>query len=369
MVHRSLVTSWRAALVLVASAIGCGGDGASPPDAAAVDAARLDAPELDAAAIDAPDLDAPSTDAPDLDAPALDAAALDARELDARELDAAEVDAALGDASVDASDDDAATGPTHLRIAAANLTSGNLQAYEAPGIRLLAGLRPDVALVQEMNYASNSDADLRSFVDQAFGPRFAYYREPGVQLPNGIVSRFPILAAGTWDDPLVGNRGFAWARIDVPGPIDLWAVSVHLLTSSPANRNGEASALVGFIQAQVPAGDYLVIGGDLNTADRSEACLTTLAAVVSVGPPHPVDQLGNQGTNASRTKPYDWVMPDPDLAPLHTASVLASSTYPTGLVLDTRVYTPLTDVAPALATDSAAPSMQHMGVVKDFALP
>ena len=48
----------------------------------------------------------------------------------------------------------------------------------------------------------------------------------------------PILDSGSWDDTLSPNRDFAWARIDVPGPHDLWAVSLHLLTSSTANSPG-----------------------------------------------------------------------------------------------------------------------------------
>jgi hypothetical protein len=38
-------------------------------------------------------------------------------------------------------------------------------------------------------------------------------------------------------------------------------------------------------------------------------------------------------------------------------------------VLDTRVYTPLAEVAPAMTGDSAAANMQHMAVVKDVIVP
>jgi hypothetical protein len=37
-------------------------------------------------------------------------------------------------------------------------------------------------------------------------------------------------------------------------------------------------------------------------------------------------------------------------------------------VFDSRVYTPLEDVAPVLRADSQATNMQHMPVVKDFLL-
>jgi hypothetical protein len=49
-------------------------------------------------------------------------------------------------------------------------------------------------------------------------------------------------------------------------------------------------------------------------------------------------------------------------------TVIGSSSFPNGLVFDSRVYTPLTDVAPIQKADSSALNMQHMPVVRDFAL-
>ncbi|MBX5481440.1 MAG: hypothetical protein IRZ16_06275 [Myxococcaceae bacterium] len=256
---------------------------------------------------------------------------------------------------------------------AANLTSGNNQSWDpGHGIRILQGLDPDVVLIQEFNYGTNDEADLRAFVDTAFGPGFYFVRESGAQIPNGVISRYPILASGVWDDPEVSNREFVWTQIDLPGPKDLWAVSLHLLTANASVRNAEAHALVGFITASVPEGDYLVIGGDFNTDTRGEACIATLDQVVVTDPalaPYPVDQNGLDGTNAKRTKPYDWVLADPDLNPLQQPVEIGSSTYPSGLVFDSRVYTPLSEVPPVLATDSGASNMQHMAVVKDFLIP
>src|SRR5688572_942624 len=92
-----------------------------------------------------------------------------------------------------------------LRLMAGNITSGTLQSYDpGHGIRIFQGTDPDVAMIQEFNYGTNSAADLRSFVDQAFGPTFSYCREAGAQIPNGVVSRYPILQCGEWDDPRVG---------------------------------------------------------------------------------------------------------------------------------------------------------------------
>ena len=69
-----------------------------------------------------------------------------------------------------------------------------------------------------------------------------YVRGTG-QIPNAVVSRYPILDGGHWADPKANNRDFAWARIDIPGPVDLWAISVHLLTSGSSKRKAEASEL------------------------------------------------------------------------------------------------------------------------------
>ncbi len=371
---RSLVL-W--ALVIATAIAGCGDNLRWTTDGAVLDGRASDGPIADAAPVDAAPVDAAPVDAAPVDAAPVDAALGDAALVDAALGDAALVDAALVDAApvdaapVDAAPVDAAlvdAGTVRVRIAAANVTSGNFQAYELPGIRILRALGPDVALVQELNYATNSDADIRSFVDQAFGTTYGYVRGAG-QIPNGVVSRYPILAGGSWVDPEVSNRGFVWARVDVPGPLDVWAVSVHFLTTSAAKRELEAIALRAFVEANVPVADYLVIAGDFNTDTRTEPCVATLAAVVSTEAPYPVDQNANSSTNANRNKPYDWILADADLDPLRVPSVIGTSSYPDGLVFDTRVFTPLAEVPPALATDSAAASMQHMAVVKDFALP
>lgn len=261
-------------------------------------------------------------------------------------------------------------GGWRLRIMAANTTTGNRQSYDpGEGLRIFQGVQPDVALIQEFNYGDNSDTAIRGFVSTAFGSGFSYYREHGAQIPNGIASRYPILASGTWTDPRVSNRGFAWARIDVPGAKDLWAISIHLLTSSAANRDKEAVALVAEINRAIPTTDYIVIGGDLNTGTRTETCLTTLSAVVSVAAPYPADGAGNSNTSGSRSKPHDWVMPSLNLRMLETGVVIGAQSFTNGLVVDSRVYMPLSDISPVKVGDSGATQMQHMAVVEDFLLP
>jgi len=265
---------------------------------------------------------------------------------------------------------EAQVGEVRVRLMAANTTSGTLQSYDpGHGIRIFQGTKPDVVLIQEFNYGDNSATAIRGFVDTTFGSTFHYYREGGATIANGVISRWPILAAGEWDDPYVSNRDFAWARIDVPGPKDLWVVSVHLLTADATTRNNEATNLVSQIKANIPTGDYLVIGGDFNTDSRSESCFSTFSQVVTTSSPYPADKNGNGNTNASRGKPYDHVLVDADLRAYQTATVIGSSSFSAGLVVDTRVYSPLSDISPAQSADSGATNMQHMAVIKDFLIP
>jgi endonuclease/exonuclease/phosphatase family metal-dependent hydrolase len=262
-----------------------------------------------------------------------------------------------------------------IRTVAANITSGNSQSYEGPGTRILQGLQPDVVMIQEFNVSSNSSTDLRNWVDSTFGSEFSYFRETYSGIPNGVISRWPIVASGSWDDgdDLVGNRGFAWARIDIPGDKNLWVISFHLKASSGSSnsirRNAQAQALVELIQANVPSDDYLMIGGDANTYNYSEACLATLGSVVDVSAPRPVDQSDNPDTNADRSSPYDWVLAEPELDALETPVQIGSLSFANGLVFDSRVFSPLSLVSPVLSTDSAATNMQHMAIVRAFSVP
>src|SRR5436190_5004689 len=97
----------------------------------------------------------------------------------------------------------AATTSTTVRIMASNLTSGNNQRYEAAGMDILKAMRPDVVAMQEFNYSSatqgiNTTAALREMIDNTFGTNFVYFRQTGVNIPNGVVSRYPIINSGVW---------------------------------------------------------------------------------------------------------------------------------------------------------------------------
>lgn len=256
-----------------------------------------------------------------------------------------------------------------VRVMAANTSSGRRQNYDGgEGNRMFRGLKPDIALVQEMNVGGNRREDFRRWVDANFGEGFEFHVEDGEGLPNGIVSRFPIVEAGEWDDMEMENRDFAWARIDVPGERDLWAVSVHWKASADGagRRARQAQALAALIAEHVPEEDLLVVGGDLNTHSEGESALRKLGAVVRVDGARPVDQAGVAGTNAKRSARLDWVLADGDLEALSVPLEIGANVFPEGLVFDSRVYEPLEDVAPVERGDSAAEGMQHMPVLRAF---
>ena len=262
-----------------------------------------------------------------------------------------------------------------VRIAASNLSSGNGQSYEAPGIRILQGLKPDIIAMQEFNYAGNTTTDIQSLVNQlTFTNGSSWFRETGYSIPNGIISRWPILASGSWvdSDTGVNDRGFAWARIDLPGTNDLYVVSIHLKASSGSanelRREAQATQLKGLIQSNFPANAWIVVAGDLNTYNTNEASIQILGTFLKTSP-DAVDNLGDPDTNFGRSSPYDHVYASYTLSTNQVATVIGAASYPNGLVFDSRVFTPLSAVSPIESRDSGATGMQHMAVLKDFSIP
>jgi uncharacterized repeat protein (TIGR02543 family) len=288
-----------------------------------------------------------------------------------------------------------------IRIAAANTSSGNNQDYSGGhGIRMLQGVHPDVVLIQEFNYKNDTVADFQEMANLIIygaasggptGEQAYWYREgkggvgSAASIPNGIISRYPFKTSGTapvygeWDDTYMSDRDFAWACIDIPGSVDLWAVSLHIKASSgsadKSKRQSEATLLKNYVASNVPSGAYLVIGGDFNTysnSTSSEPCLGVFDDFIVLPANHPRDQNGDGDTNAGRSSPYDRVLVDVDLQAYAAATVIGSYSFPYGFVLDTRVTVPysiVSSVAPALSGDSGATSMQHMTVVRDFLIP
>jgi endonuclease/exonuclease/phosphatase family metal-dependent hydrolase len=263
----------------------------------------------------------------------------------------------------------AARGSVVVRVMASNLTSGSNQRYEGPGLDILQGLKPDVVAMQEFNYSDNSTSAIRQMIDTTFGTNFVYFRESGYSIPNGIISRYPIVTNGSWDSTDLPDRGYAWAQIHLPGTNDLYIVSVHLKASSgssnEARRSAEANEVTGLIQSNFPANAWIIVAGDMNLYSDTEPAIMTFKTYLSDSPV-PADQNGNQNTNLGRSERYDRVLPSFSMTNALTPVVLPSRTSTNGLVFDSRVYTPLSDVPPVLQTDSGTNGMQHMGVVKDF---
>jgi endonuclease/exonuclease/phosphatase family metal-dependent hydrolase len=262
-----------------------------------------------------------------------------------------------------------------VRLITANLTSGNNFRYETPGLNIMKGLKPDIVAIQEFTYASpnglgvNTPAALREMIDTTFGTNFVYFRESGYALPNGVISRYPILGSGSWDDVQLADRGFAWALLDIPGTNDLYIVSVHLHSGGGASsRNIEATNLKSLIQSNFPANAWLIVAGDMNTDSRSEAAIATFKTFLSDNP-IPTDLNGDPDTNVPRNRPYDYILPGFSVTNLLAPIVLPSRTLANGLVFVSTNYTPLSDVPPVQFGDSIASGMQHMAVVKDFQIP
>ena len=248
-------------------------------------------------------------------------------------------------------------------IATANLSDNTSQAYGAAGIRILQALQPDVLAIQEYNYKLGTSKDL---AQRLFGPDFHFAREKGgARLPNGVMSRYPIVAFGQWEDPYVGNRSFFWATVQIPGPKPLHVVSVHLVQNHSERRLPEARHLLELIRKQFPEGDYVALCGDFNVATRDSAALAALTNWFDDSA-QPVDQAGNKNTNASRNRPYDYVLPNPALAPYHAPTVLGGQRFPAGLVFDSRLWNP---PPPPAQREDTGRAMQHLPVLKTFRLP
>ena len=268
----------------------------------------------------------------------------------------------------------------NLRVMAANTTSGNNQRYEAPGLRIFQGLKPDVVAVQEFSYVSTNGLGtstpeaMREMVNAAFGTNFYFYREPGnYSIPNGIISRWPIVASNSWEDvdPNINDRGFAWVKIALPGTNYLYVVSIHLKASSGTDnvnrRAAEAVQLTSLIQSNFTNNAWVVVAGDLNINSPGEAALATFKTYLSDSP-IPTDSTsgGDPDTSTNRTERYDYVLPSFSLDSNRVATVIGSHTFTNGLVFDTRAFSPLSEVAPVQVGDPFVFGMQHMAVVKDF---
>ena len=250
---------------------------------------------------------------------------------------------------------------------------------EDPAIRIIQGLKPDVACFQEFKKA---DDDYRGFVDEAFGPEFVYYRGPGIggafNQSNGIVSRWPFKSYGSWEDVVVSNRYFDWAVIDLPGTApDLQVVAIHLKAGDSQDdkntRVTEAENLKAFILANFDPNAYIIVSGDMNTQSRTSEpnLIAVFDSYLTTSDGTPVDRNGNNNTNVNRNSAFDWLIPNTLLGDRITPLDLGSSSgpYAGGIVFDSRVFTPLSSVPPIQLGDTASGSMDHCPIMKAYDLP
>ena len=267
-----------------------------------------------------------------------------------------------------------------IRIVAGNITSGNKQSYDpGEGIRIFQALKPDIALVQEMNYGNNSASDYKEFAQKIVGTNYYAVDSADYQIPNGVVSKYPITSHGYWKDPNITNRALMWAVVDIPGDKDIFAISVHLHTDPASDQTTAALVIVDEIEklkSSKPDKYYYVVGGDFNGETAVSSGGFGKNKTFYISGPDPVDEEGNDCTNANRKKHYDYVLADYPLHGFQVPTVYYSSkdstktkSYENGLVFDTRLYSQsVLDeyFSPAKTSDSSASSMQHMAVVKDF---
>lgn len=115
----------------------------------------------------------------------------------------------------------------------------------------------------------------------------------------------------------------------------------------------------------IPADAFIVIAGDLNLENRGESALGILKSFLK-DEPIPTDQSGDADTNNSRAKPYDFILNSASLRTNFVSVKLGAQSFPNGLIFDSRVYSPLADVAPVQSADSG--QAQHMAVLKDYSL-
>ncbi len=255
-----------------------------------------------------------------------------------------------------------------ITIMTANLVTGSDSKYNPPGCRIMQGLKPDIVAIQEWNITNVS---YRNFVDLNFGTNFSYYIEPQstnyFPLPNGIISRWPITASGEWADPVVVNRDFAWATIDIPGDRNLHVVCLHLYASgTDADRAEEARCVTNYVATSGwPSNDYVVICGDLNLNTRTDPAMLVLTNIVSDFH-KPADQNGDTDSNSNRTKPYDYVLPGRSLNSNNWPVSVGGLQFTNGIVFDSRLWT--NPPPPILTNDSGAVNADHMAVMKAFSV-
>ena len=264
--------------------------------------------------------------------------------------------------------DDDAFSVVSANLVSGTVTIGDQTAYDDAGQHLLRALAPDIVAIQEW-VVTNSFAQ---FVTDNFGSDF-YWVTDGTTgqyaMPNGIISRWPIVETHVWDDA-VGYRQHIHAKIKLPGTKNLNLVSVHLksgdtTTDIDARILGARNLTNAIEQANFSASDYLLIAGDLNTTNRSATELSILTSIVSDAH-KPTDKAGSENTNPSKARPYDYVLPDSALEIQYVGMNYNGTSFPDGMIFDTREWGD--HQYPALGSDSEAANLTHAPVMKVFSL-
>lgn len=269
-----------------------------------------------------------------------------------------------------------------FRAMAANISTGNNQSYDpGHGIRIFKAVKPDIVMIQEFRYGRNNDDDINSMVSSTFGPEYFYSRGRYVDsswIPNGIISRFPIIESGYWKSNLANNRDWDWAILDLPGNKELLVVSLHLLTEKNAQEIGPLTREIENKIADDKKKNleyYVMVGGDFNSSTVLNG-KTDLKRVVytsfSNNGSRPKDQDGDTTTNATRGKTLDVLLVDKELQQKEIPAKIGRHSYNNGHVFDSRVYDKLGelgDVTPVQADDCKGGKPiynQHMAVIRDF---
>jgi endonuclease/exonuclease/phosphatase family metal-dependent hydrolase len=265
--------------------------------------------------------------------------------------------------------------PSDVRVATANLTTGRYQNYDdGHGMRIMKASSADIFLVQEFNYKENTEEDIREFTDKVCGKECEFFREEQSEytIPNGIISRFSILKSGSIADEFMSNRGFAWAKIELPSQKVIHVFSVHLSSKHPGRRVKEMSQL---LDEPMDTDGFVIIGGDFNIRGTDEKCFELVEEKfghqdLAVG----VD--GKSGTNKSRNKPYDLLIHSKKLDKAEVAIDIRAgderplegvNTFSSGLIFDTRDFYEHDPILnPAKREDSSEAFMQHQLVLRDY---
>jgi len=273
--------------------------------------------------------------------------------------------------------------PIKIRLMAANLTSGNEQAYEEEGIRILKALKADIVMIQEFNYNNNTDTDIKNFVKNTFGAEYKYFRgyqKQNGDIPNGIISKFPIINSDEINDPRVTDREIDYSEIKVNENINLMVFSVHLKGQEDDSQITAAQIIAKKISEHKKTHQnyYYIVGGDFN----GEASVSNEGFgkynnedILNIDFPYPKSEYGNDGnTNLSRTAKLDFILVDNNLYQYQVSTDYCITEteckqYEYGLVFDSRNYTRddlttyFNDIQP---NDCEAKNMQHLAVVKDY---